>query len=508
MKTPTLKMAATFLAMMPLLTACGGGGGSDGGSNPPPPTGGITRTGDAVAVGPITGFGSVIVNGVVYQTDAATTFIHDDNPSASQDDFAVGETVLIKGRIDDNNGNARATEIEFEDAVEGPVTSVDEPTSTFVVLGQTVRVVATTSFDDSCNIDSLNGLIGFAQVEVSGTADSTGVIEATRIECKTTVGANDLWEVNGIVTNLNPGGATTFQLNDLVVDYSGVTPTNFPSGAIAQGNPVEVKGSTLTGGGALLATSVEYKGARFADDAGDHIEIEGFITRFVSPTNFDVSGIPVKEITGTVYEGGTRGDLDVNLKVEVEGEFDTAGVLNATKIEIKSATAIRVVAALDAVDGNLLSILGITINTDNVKTRFEDKTDVGASPLLPALTPGNYLEVRGQELPAGEITALIVERDDKEARVELRGFVEVDGLDKINRTLRVLNVTISTSAATEYRNESDLPMSEGAFWDAVTAGRLVNVREDRRDDPDPQYQDFPLPGITTIDATELQLELE
>ncbi|HEY5642284.1 MAG TPA: DUF5666 domain-containing protein, partial [Woeseiaceae bacterium] len=302
MKTPTLKMAATFLAMMPLLTACGGGGGYDGGSNPPPPTGGITRTGDAVAVGPITGFGSVIVNGVEYETDAATTFIHDDNPSAGQDDFKVGETVLIKGRIDDNNGNARATEIEFEDAVEGPVTSVDELASTFVVLGQTVRVVATTSFDDSCNIDSLNGLIGFAQVEVSGTADSTGVIEATRVECKTQaqVGLDDLWEVNGTVRNLSTANST-FEINGFVVDYTGATRDNFPGDVISEGDPVEAKGNALTGTGALAASRVEYKGARFADDAGDHIEIEGFITRFVSPTNFDVSGIPVKEITGTVY---------------------------------------------------------------------------------------------------------------------------------------------------------------------------------------------------------------
>ena len=378
-----------------LLAGCGGGGGSSGGSNPPPPppTGGITRTGDAVAVGPITGFGSVIVNGVRYDT-TGTTFIRDDNPSAGQDDFKVGETVLIKGTIDDN-GNARATEVEFEDAVEGPVTSVDEVAGTFVVLGQTVRVVATTSSDDNCS-GGLAGLTAYAQVEVSGSADSTGVIEATRVECKTQaqVGVDDLWEVNGTVSNLSTANST-FEINGFVVDYTDATLSDFPAAGISQGDPVEAKGNALTGTGALDASRVEYKGARFADDAGDHIEIEGFITRFVSPTNFDVSGIPVKEITGTVYEGGSRTDLGLNLKVEVEGEFDTAGVLNATKIEIKSSTAVRVVGLLDAVDGNLLSILGITINTDNVKTRFEDKTNADASPLLPALSRGDYLEVRG-----------------------------------------------------------------------------------------------------------------
>jgi len=281
------------------------------------------------------------------------------------------------------------------------------------------------------------------------------------------------------------------------VDYTDATRDNFPGDVISEGDPVEAKGNALTGTGALDASRVEYKGARFADDAGDHIEIEGFITRFVSPTNFDVSGIPVKEITGTVYEGGSRTDLGLNLKVEVEGEFDTAGVLNATKIEIKSSTAVRVVGVLDAVEGNLLSILGITINTDNVKTRFEDKTNADASPLLPALSRGDYLEVRGQELPEGQITALLVERDDPRDRTELRGFVEVGGLDAAGRTLTVLGVLIRTTGATLYKDTNDGIIDATAFWAAVGEGSLVDGRAETA-----------VLDAVEITASELQLELE
>ena len=503
MKTRILKLGTTLAIMLPFLAACGGGGGSDGGgTTPPPPTGGITRTGDAVAVGPITGFGSIWVNGVEYDTSTAT-FIRDDNPSANEDNFKVGETVLVKGTIRDDNTGAVALEVEFEDAVEGPVSSVDEAAGTFVVLGQTVRVVATTSFDDNCS-GGLAGLTAYAQVEVSGSADGNGVIEATRVECKTQadVGPNDLWEVNGTVSNLNPGGAMTFQINALVVDYSSATLDNFPGGVISAGDPVEAKGSSLGGAGQLLASRVEFKGARFADDAGDHIEIEGFITRYVSPTNFDVSGIPVKEITGTQYEGGTRADLGLNLKVEVEGEFDTAGVLNATKIEIKTSTAIRVVGALDLVEGNTLQVLGITINTDPAKTRFEDKTNADANPLLADLTRGDYLEVRGQEQPAGQITAIIVERDDPRERIELRGFVEVGGLDTVNRTLTVLGVSITTSGGTLYKDTDETVIDADTFWANVAEGSLVDAREDLPNNV------FPQPDTTAIAATELQLEVE
>jgi len=79
-----------------LMGACGGGGGSSTTPPPvvtpppPPPTGGITRTGVAFAAGPITGFGSVIVNGVRYDTSGA--LFTKDGVDAFQEDFEVGHT--------------------------------------------------------------------------------------------------------------------------------------------------------------------------------------------------------------------------------------------------------------------------------------------------------------------------------------------------------------------------------------------------------------------------------
>jgi len=504
------RKAGLFAVTAALLLAGCGGGGSDGGTTPPPgggnppPTDGITRTGVAFAVGPIQDFGSVWVNGVEYHTDTAI-FIRDDNPGAIQDDFDFGETVRIKGTIDDN-GNATATEVEFEDVVEGPVdaASMNDVNRTFVVLGQTIQIVAGTVIDDNCQ-GGFAGLANYPQVEVSGAPNGDGVIEATRVECKSVIGANDLWEVNGIVTNLT---ATTFQINTLVVNYNDAMRRNFPNDrAIAEGDPVEAKTARPLGtNGEFLADVVEYKGVRFDDNTGDHMEIEGFITRFVSPTDFDVSGIPVKEITGTVYEGGSRGDLDLNLKVEVEGEFDTAGVLNATKIEIKDSTAVRVVGLLDSRTGSTLQVLGITINTDSVKTRFDDASSLRLDPLLVTnLARGDYVEIRGQELPAGQITAMEVRREyvaddpDIRDRTELRGFVEVGGLDETNRTLTVLGVLIRTADTTIYKDTNEAIIDATAFWAAVGEGSLVNAREDNQQ---------PTLDSTVLNATELQLELE
>jgi hypothetical protein len=441
-------------------------------------------------VGPITGFGSVIVNGTTYDT-ANATFTKDGQP-ATQDDFSVGQVVLVQGTINDDGSNASANTVEFDDAVEGPVSSVDDALQQIVVLGQTVQITATTSIDDSCP-GTLAGLPGVPAVEVSGLADANGVIEATRIECR---GAtwDGVMQVNGIVSGHNDG-AMTFMINALEVDYSAAAVDNFPTaGMISNGDPVEAKGTAFDGT-TLDATRVEFKGNRFANDDGDHIEIEGFITRFASAGDFDVSGLPVTTSGGTTYEGGTAGDLGLNLKVEVEGEFNTSGVLVATKVDIKSATAIRVTGNLDSVTGSTLTVLGITVNTDSLKTRFEDKSDADVDPLrVGDLNTGDYVEIRGQELPVGQITAMIVERDDPDTRTELRGFVEVGGNNEPNLT--VLGVTIVSNGSTQYRDSrggTEVGMSSAEFWAAVQEGSLVDARGTET-------------GDTTLTASELELQ--
>lgn len=465
----TALIAAAFI-----VAACGGGGGSSSDSvatpGPGGNTGGITGTGVVRASGPIAGFSSVIVNGVTYNTSSAT--FEKDGVAATQADFKVGEVVLVTGTIDDNNTTGTASSVVFNDTVEGPVASVDAVAGSFVVLGQTVFVGAGTSIDDSCPA-TLEGLLGVAAVEVSGPVRADGSVEATRVECKAVAGE---MEVTGIVSNHDSGGMT-FQINALVVDYSSAAIDNFPTGSISNGDPVEAKGMTLGSNGELEATRVEYKGGQLAGNEGDRIELEGFITRFVSSTNFDVSGQPITTNGSTTFEGGAAGDLGLNLKVEVEGLQDASGTLVASKVEIKRATNVRVVGRIDSVSGSTLLVLNIPITTDSVTTRFEDKSDADVDPLRASdLNVDDYIEARGQEIPAGsgEILALLVERDDPRAETELRGFVEVGGVSR--PTLTVLGVTIETDSLTQYRNINDQAMDADAFWAAVGEGTLVDAK--------------------------------
>ena len=504
--------------VMAVLTAAGCGGSSGGDSvsppPPPPPSGGIIRTGVAVGAGPITGFGSVIVNGVTYNTDGAT-FTRDGSP-AFQADFAVGETVIVKGTIDDDNTNAVAESVELDEIVKGPVSSVDA-NGNITVLGQTVVIGMRASVDDSCPASLNDPTIAAVEVYgsvipgVDGNPDS---IDASRIECKT-AGEVDEFEINGVVSSHNVGGAMTFMINGLKVDYStALSIDNFPGGAINDGDPIEAKGTVFDDSvdpPVLTATRVEFKGNVLDGNEGDHFEIEGFITDFNDSTDFSVRvGSFVLKVTttgSTDYEGGSEMDLGDNLKVEIEGDVDDVSgvdVLVATKIEIETSTNVRVVGLVDAdvpAGGTTFKVLDVTINTDSLETRIEDKSDAGVPSLkVDMLRMGDYVEVRGQELPTGQITAFIIERDDFDPNsddTELRGFVETGGVNEPN-SLTVLGVTILTSEAKfiDSRGSTEVEFSTPAeFWAAVGVGSLVDAKGVES-------------NIQELTATEVELEME
>jgi hypothetical protein len=355
------KIFLAAMAALLTLTACGGGGGS---SAPPPSgggddggggSGGIDGRGTAVVSrGEITGFGSIIVNGVEYETDDTTEIEIDGETGRAESELEIGDVVVVSGTVNDDGVTGTATNVIFDDVVEGPVTAKNADSLQLSVLGQTVQVVdGETLFDDTPPITFASITVGDV-IEVSGYRLADGTISATRIEGKPGGG---VFEVTGVVSGLS---GTSFMIGDLNVDFSeALVDDSFPGGAPQNGDPVEVKGSEFAGG-ELRATSVEYKGNELGDVAGTYVELEGYITRCDpdQPDDFDVSGLPVLTTGTTIFEGGTEADLNLNLKVEVDGTVNASGVLVAEKVEIKTATGIRVVGLVGSISPEL-EVFGI-----------------------------------------------------------------------------------------------------------------------------------------------------
>ena len=301
------------------------------------------------------------------------------------------------------------------------------------------------------------------------------------------------FEVTGVVANLDSANST-FMINDLVVDFSAAQLRDFDSGEIAEGDRVEAKGTDLGPNDELLATSVQFKGDLIGGSQGDLLEVEGFITRFASSTDFDVATQPVTTNAQTIFEGGTEADLGLNVKVEVEGEID-GGVLVASKVDIRRAKVIRMTADVDSVDAanDRLTVLGIDIEVDEL-TRLEDKSNADVEPLtLADINAGEYVEIRGSEDPSSsaDIVAALLEREDPDAEAELQGFVAAVN----DPSLEILGVTIETNGTTVFRDENDNVLTATEFFNQVDVGRLVKGKGAET-------------SATVITATEVEFELE
>jgi hypothetical protein len=444
------------------LAACGGGGSSTSAPQA------AAQSVPVVSSGAITGFGSVFVNGVRFETSSAAFTIN--GKPGTQADLRVGHMVTVHGHRDDN-GNSTADRIDFDDLVKGPVDSVDAAAGTLVVMGQTVLTDADTSFDDNVPGASLAGLNAGDIVEVSGMRRADGDIQATRIEAKP---AGTVFEVTGVASSVDTA-AHKLNVNALVVDYSAASVRDFANGQPANGDPVEAKGNSVNASGELVASSIELK--RDADDAGAgmQVEIEGLVTRFASPTDFDMAGKPVTTNSSTRFENGSAADLALNVKVEAEGQVDTNGVLVATKVQFKREASLRIEARVDSVDAaaNKLVVLGIDV-TVNATTRVEDKGDQRVPNFnLGSIVAGDFVEVRGTELPAAsnDVVASRLERRQAEDEVRLRGVVDAASAPSFT----ILGVTIQTNAGTDFENSSDGPISADDFFsDAV--GRNVEAK--------------------------------
>jgi Domain of unknown function (DUF5666) len=446
------------------VAACGGGGGgsTDGSGGG---TGGIDRGGIITATGTITGFGSVHVNGVRYVTTGAT-FTIDDNPG-TESELRVGQVVRVEGRIEQDGITGTATRVIFDDEVEGPVQSIDLAASRFVVLGRTVTVGAQTSFDDSIVPRSLEGLVVGERVEVSGRVATTGVVEATRIERKS---AQAAVEVKGAVAALDTT-ARTFGLGLLTVSYATAQLSGFASGQPANGDRVEVFGA-LNSGGVLIATRVEKDAGGAAGGADEQGDYEGLITNFASATDFAVAGQRVTTTAATTYEGGTAASLANDVAVEVEGRFNAAGVIVATKVQFRRDSDTEFSGQVDSINtaGNSLVVFGVTIRVNSL-TRFEDHSSADLQRFsLANLAVGDYVEVDVYNDGSG-LLATKVERDDAGAEVEVDGVAQ--NVAAPNFTIG--GVAITTDGATEFRDDNSVTISSAAFF-AAAPGRAVRVR--------------------------------
>lgn len=446
--------AGIAAAMALLLMACGQSGDVAGiqGSGLVSPA--------AVTTGPISGFGSVFVGGVEYATSAAQIVI--DGQTATEAQLQIGQVVTIHGTVNSDGISGAATALTFTGDVQGPVSQVDLVGNTFTVLGQTVRVTASTTLDASIQPADLTGLPSSAVVEVSGFADPAGEIVASRVDVKA---AGSGLQLKGVVQGLDTT-AHTFQINGFVVDYSAAT----SAPALSSGDTVVAHGSALIPSGALLARHLEVLPGLGAN-ANERADLDGLITTFTSSSDFALGGQRVAAGASTVLvlHGLT---LATGVEVDVKGTFDTYGVLQAQKIEAKPFSSGLAAGLVDSVNAstNTLSVLGVNINA-GIATAFEDRSSQHVRTFrLTDLHTGDYVVVGGTESTPGTLDAATLVRENLTSRSYLQGTAR----NVAQPNFTVLGVTVTTTAQTRFAGPGGAANGAATFF-SQASNRLVRV---------------------------------
>jgi hypothetical protein len=270
------------------------------------------------SLGVISALDSVTVNGVRYQTTAASVMVN--GQAANVSDLKRGQIILLDGMINEDGLTGTAKGIDLEAMVIGPIDSIDATGSRLVVMGQTVLTDQDTIFDPSIDPKTFTGLSVGGTAHVSGLLNATGEIIATRIEPGAT---STEVKIIGMVSGLDVANML-FTINRLILDYSNAMVIDLPGGMPANGMLVNVSGSLANG--VLLVNQI--KVSRLFDldgNSGERVQDLGFITRFKSPTDFDINGFPALTDANTRFSNGTVDDLGVNIQVTIDGAFTAGG---------------------------------------------------------------------------------------------------------------------------------------------------------------------------------------
>lgn len=271
-------------------------------------------------VGTITGFGSIIVNGLEIEFNTQTAVVSDGRPASLQD-LRIGQVVQGVARM--QSGKLTLDTLDIQHAVTGPITAIDQNSQTMTVLGQRVRL---NLGGDKAAADAFKTLQAGDVVSVSGQRLADGTIIATRVDQKHDDGRVVVrGDVNGLT-------ATNVRIGELDVALSPDTTVSTPKA----GGRVFVSGRMINGqfapdvinGGAALPF-----GANVAD-----VSLEAYAPANAGSTApLNIHGV---NITGAALPPGTV----TNDRVIITGKVDGPDKVTAAAIA-KVRTLVTVLQA-------------------------------------------------------------------------------------------------------------------------------------------------------------------
>ncbi|MFL1484831.1 DUF5666 domain-containing protein [Marinobacter sp. LN3S78] len=457
MERSKLTMAVKALmigALAGSLAACGGGGGSGSGSG----SGDDSASASGTSVGPVSGFGSVYVNGTYFNTDDLGGSITSDDGLTLENELEKGMILLVKADWDDDRNEGRARSVEYDDTLRGALTAFSwddvENTGSLTVAGQTVVLDGRTVIRSGADLATVSGAPGNYRVRVSAWRQGDGSFRASFVGIRPIgdrfTDDDELeTEVEGVIADLDRD-TRTFTINGLQVDYGLAEFDDDLDGAddLRNGLIVEVEGYLSEG--VLMAREIEGDDDGFEDD--DDVEVSGAIAGDydASARRFTLNGVTVQVTGDTEFDDGLReSQLADGLFVKVEGKY-RGGLLEAEEIEPRDGDA-ELEGVIDSVNlaEDRMQVSGVTVAiTANSLIKDDDDDDARRRTQdLESLVQGQYVEIEGRQQSDGSgsfLEAFKIERDDDDdSDFEVKG--RVDGIS--SDTLSIMGLTLNRGNA-------------------------------------------------------------
>lgn len=442
---------------------------------------GIEGTGSPTTVsGSVTAYGSVYVNGLHIEIDTADIFV--EGEPANVDDITLGMVVDVD--LDQLEGqDAVAGAVRYNRSLRGPVdalVSVSDVRREIRILGQTVVVYDDVRFDGI----AFESLEPGAYLEVSGLEAARGQWRATKVAIAdrgplTAQGRVNDWRAD----------QQRFQLGEQLVDTSQAQ----VSGELADGVTVVVRGGERRGE-FWYPDRIELIDRASPQEGGRWIK-EGVIEQYTSLEAFEVNGVTV-DASG-VQGLSTDSGLAEGVRVMVTGTQRNGKVV-ADRVEVLRPGVNRIRAPVDDIDPETgeVVLLGDTYQITDL-TAFENPAGRG-NPRervnLNSVRVGEWLELYAYYRDESQVVTRVRRQTGNVDTVALSG--PVTGIDRDNRWLSVMGVTVVVEGATGESLFDELALGDSVSVTGVASGAHVTAASlSRRDVPeDVRGCPPPLPG--------------
>lgn len=473
-------LGALLASTLGILVACGGSAGGSGG------LAGVGSGGS----GYVTGFGSVIVDGIRYDDNLLDEANRIEVESTDSNSTVSGtrKSLGLGQRVELNlTGGTVISKIRVESDLVGFVTQTATG-NTLEVAGQRVLINTNTGAGPVTFLEgfsSLGSLTTNDRVEVHGVLNTNSAaggnnagIQASRIELlpssnptsgvpitATKVGG----VVNGVTTvNSTAGPGTQFNLGNLTI-FLPSSASVTPNGAILRnGAKVKVFSTTAPQNGRLTANALRIE--QFQNSVEDY-RFSGIVTSSnPSARTFVVDGLTVD---------GFRLEVQplVGQSVQVRGSLNASTqVLSATELRVNDPSL------------SSIELKGSVANFVNNSDFTVRNTRVNASGLgtLSGLNNGVFVEVKGT-VSNGVVLATQVDIKSPTQGAELEQSGTVSSLNSAARTFVLGSTTVNFSAAT-FENGTAQNLAdgqtvkvEGRLSNGVIQAREVEFRESSRE---------------------------